>query len=585
MIRRPRSLSELMTSASRSIARSLVAGEGAGGAEATLPTEAEYIATVLATSPIAYWPLNETSGSTADNAQGTAARDGSYTSVNLAQDELASGYSAVRLSGSGSYVNLYSTSLRDAFNPLLGTLMFHAIIHPDQWNDTSARRFVMLKVDGSNDFTIFKDTTANRLTLRHRAGGTAVSVNVDTSAAGNVDLTYSQLVQFAITWNKANNRFRAYINGTQVGSDVSGLGTWAGSLAEAWVGIDSSLAFPSKGHFGHVAIWTSELTQAQIESLRIDSSLPTMIRASSATKVSTLRTKMISRIWSGNGMPADGADAVTTGVAEILPVTPSNISRIDRYTVNMDDNVSSTIATLEPYLWRPTSPNGKCVIMVTGHTGTSTAWAAGNQGTLVKELVEANYTVCGMYMPFFDANALTTVANHNARAAIPTATLNDMKFFVEAPIRMINELDGEFSTFYMTGISGGGFTTAIVPAIDTRIGRSSQLAGSLPLYRHNISGTGPRDYEQFLPSLYTFMDFQDLYVMCASDGRRHRHALNSADPSSFPNSDYAAMTDFTAAVSAAITGGGTYTFVVDTNTSHNFSTTERAAILSFFNAA
>jgi hypothetical protein len=41
---------------------------------------------VLGTVPddlIAYWTLAETSGSTADNAEGTAARDGTYTGVTL----------------------------------------------------------------------------------------------------------------------------------------------------------------------------------------------------------------------------------------------------------------------------------------------------------------------------------------------------------------------------------------------------------------------------------------------------------------------------------------------------------------------
>jgi len=47
-----------------------------------------YINKVLSIQPnnlLAYWPLNETSGTNADNAEGTATRDGTYTGVDLNQ--------------------------------------------------------------------------------------------------------------------------------------------------------------------------------------------------------------------------------------------------------------------------------------------------------------------------------------------------------------------------------------------------------------------------------------------------------------------------------------------------------------------
>ena len=48
----------------------------------------------------------------------------------------------------------------------------------------------------------------------------------------------------------------------------------------------------------------------------------------------------------------------------------------------------------------------------------------------------------------------------------------------------LNYLDEEydFSSYYMIGISGGGWTTVIYSAIDDRISNSFSVAGSYPLF-------------------------------------------------------------------------------------------------------
>ena len=59
---------------------------------------ATYYKKVLATEPanlLAYWPLNEGSGSVADNLEGTAARDGAYTGVTLGQAGIGDGWTAL----------------------------------------------------------------------------------------------------------------------------------------------------------------------------------------------------------------------------------------------------------------------------------------------------------------------------------------------------------------------------------------------------------------------------------------------------------------------------------------------------------
>lgn len=56
-------------------------------------------------SIVAHWPFNETSGSTADNAQGTSAYDGTYTnSPTLNQTGHAAGIASVQLDGTNDYI-------------------------------------------------------------------------------------------------------------------------------------------------------------------------------------------------------------------------------------------------------------------------------------------------------------------------------------------------------------------------------------------------------------------------------------------------------------------------------------------------
>jgi hypothetical protein len=97
----------------------------------------------------------------------------------------------------------------------------------------------------------------------------------------------------------------------------------------------------------------------------------------------------------------------------------------------------------------------------------------------------------------------------------------------------------------MIGLSGGGWTTNLISAIDDRIKYSFNVAGSIPLYYRNAGSIG--DIEQFLPQLYRdIAGYPDLYVLGASGkGRKQVHILNRQDNCCFgqkqhdPAKDYA----------------------------------------------
>jgi hypothetical protein len=85
----------------------------------------------------------------------------------------------------------------------------------------------------------------------------------------------------------------------------------------------------------------------------------------------------------------------------------------------------------------------------------------------------------------------------------------------------------------MVGLSGGGWTTNLLAAIDERIKYSFSVAGSMPLYYRSDASMG--DIEQFLPELYRdIAGYPDLYVLGAyGKGRKQVQILNRKDDCCF----------------------------------------------------
>src|SRR5205085_148225 len=87
-----------------------------------------------------------------------------------------------------------------------------------------------------------------------------------------------------------------------------------------------------------------------------------------------------------------------------------------------------------------------------------------------------------------------------------------MKFFLEPVAVCVNYAlarDRKMRDVTMIGLSGGGWTTTLYAAVDTRVRLSIPVAGSLPLYLRWGGSVG--DTEQFLESFYRIAGYPDLY--------------------------------------------------------------------------
>lgn len=228
---------------------------------------AAYIATVLGVQNanlIALWPGDELSGTAADNAQGTAARDGTFSGVTLNSSTGPFGGPTGLWDGVDDFLNVYSASLNTAFSGAAGTMqVWFKVSGAGVWTDATLRGVFTIQVNSSNRARIVRSATNNRIAFFYSAGGTNEIINVDTFS-GNVAWNHA-----VITWSAASDRVRGYINGAQVGTDQTVLGVWAGALNTLQCNVGATAATTERfsGYCALPALWSIELTAAEVSAL------------------------------------------------------------------------------------------------------------------------------------------------------------------------------------------------------------------------------------------------------------------------------------------------------------------------------
>ena len=231
-----------------------------------IPSAESYIDKVLAIQSanlIAYWPLNETSGSNADNIEGTAARDGTYVGVTLDSILGPDGVGqAGRWDGSNDSCNIFSASLDAAFDPTEGSLGIWArVFNVGVWTDATFRRIVFLFASNDNLISHTKDNSPNNtVEYMYEAGNIAEIITQS-------GLSTTDWFHMMITWSVTDDEVIAYFNGVQEGVPQSIAGTWAGSLTvrSAIGGLNLAPAIQVfNGYLAHSNIWTTALAPAEV---------------------------------------------------------------------------------------------------------------------------------------------------------------------------------------------------------------------------------------------------------------------------------------------------------------------------------
>jgi peptidoglycan/xylan/chitin deacetylase (PgdA/CDA1 family) len=191
-------------------------------------TYAQRMKNLFGSSLIAHWPLSETSGSVAHDVSGNNL-NGTYSGVSLAGTKSFLNLPAPTFDGNNGYVNLYSAQLASLFNTSEGTKsVWIKILDPAVWSDGAIRTISRIGVNATdaNQIIMQKTATANQLVMNYRAGGTTKQRAINGQSS-------TDWINLILTWSVSADTVKAYINGSDGGVTVTGLGTWSGNIGSS----------------------------------------------------------------------------------------------------------------------------------------------------------------------------------------------------------------------------------------------------------------------------------------------------------------------------------------------------------------
>lgn len=260
------------------------------------------------------------------------------------------------------------------------------------------------------------------------------------------------------------------------------------------------------------------------------------IRIVDTTDIKKVRAQLLKAIWKNGEIP-DRSNVILSPNT-INPLKSSAyIKKVDKLEIPVQENhevYSDSIKDLA-YLFEPEQRSNRLIIINPGHSCTlkETRDSFRVEATIIG-LLKEGFDVLAVYMPHVSENGcnldhcsiMNTASDDNNKS--PTYGL---RYFLEPTIVSLNYLLSKhnYDDVNMIGLSGGGWTTNIIAAIDNRIKYSFSIAGSMPLYNRPAGSLG--DIEQFIPELYRDVaGYLDIYILGAfGKGRKQIQILNRYD--------------------------------------------------------
>jgi hypothetical protein len=280
-----------------------------------------------------------------------------------------------------------------------------------------------------------------------------------------------------------------------------------------------------------------------------------------ASDVERLRTDLVRYIWGSAGLPGRLPDASTEGVSS--PVAGlTGVARVDQFRVELPGGFTSWI-----YRFVPEDPDGRVVFFQQGH---SYGLDENGGGTTLQFFLDRGITAYAAWMPGFGENTGPT-SDHGQIMALQGLGVSPLAIFLEPVVVALNQAEADGARdLTMIGISGGGWTTTWIAALDPRIGWSFPTAGSLPLYLRGPNDVG--DAEQYWEEAYALAGYLDLYALgSVRDDGGQDQMLNRYDACCFEGLDYQGYEPGLAAAIPSLGTGSFRVFLDESHTSHLIS--------------
>ena len=245
-------------------------------------------------------------------------------------------------------------------------------------------------------------------------------------------------------------------------------------------------------------------------------------------------------IWKSKSIPNSHPDTIDTNIIDERFNDLNNLKQIDKFSIEMKHGLSSYV-----YLFLPEKANNQLIIYHQGHSGGFI-----NGKSTISYFLKNGYTIAAFSMPLVGINNQPTVdlehlgpvkfISHRQFQLLETDDFSPISYFFTPISYTLNYLDDNynFTNYYMIGISGGGWTSTIYPAIDTRITKSFAVNGSLPSFLI----LSPKDVgavENFHPDLLKIANYLELYIMSSyGENREFTQIFNKYDPCCYAGLKY-----------------------------------------------
>jgi len=318
------------------------------------------------------------------------------------------------------------------------------------------------------------------------------------------------------------------------------------------------------------------------ESLHIDVDVDSLIRINNEDDIKQMRINVIKYIWKQESFPYDKFPSSVQEIDDERYSGMYNLGKIEKITTNMEYGVDSNA-----YLFLATKNNNKLVIYHQGHDGD---FILGKN--TIQFFLNNDYSILAFSMPLVGMNSQPIVdlpnmgklklTTHDNLKFLESDQFAPIKYFVEPIAYSLNYIDMnyDFDTYYMIGISGGGWTTSFYSSLDPRIEKNYPVAGTSPLYLQFGDPHNMGDYEQTLPHLYNMQNYLDQYIMASyGNGREQLQIFNKNDPCCFSGTGYITYEDEIKERLSKLGSGNFSVFLDENNKYHSISNKSLEVIL------
>ena len=290
--------------------------------------------------------------------------------------------------------------------------------------------------------------------------------------------------------------------------------------------------------------------------------------------VSQRRAELISFLWGTPGLPLSLPSAIIKNQEDTRYEDIQSLGRIDKVVVAMEFGLESTA-----YHFVPKNPNNRVVLYHQGHNGD---FIHGKKQ--IRQLIENGYAVMAFSMPLLGHNTQPTIdfprigkvkmVKHNDMKFLNLQEGHAVKYFIEPLVVAMNYLKNNFdyTQISMIGLSGGGWTTTLAAAVDTRIRYSFPVAGSYPMYLRSNALRDWGDFEQTAPGLYRTVNNLELYILGGyGKGRKQLQIINKYDACCFAGIKWQTYKDIVRARVHQLGAGEFDLFMDDSHRKHIIS--------------